>query len=191
MSFAALTLAATLWGAVTTPPAAAGPRELASTYDQATCASVHNGEADDWTAAAIGEDGPGDPAECPQSLGHAELRGVTPRPPLVSLYCNDAIPSAFANNLIGTCVLPKSASTPQAAIRTARDHAKQRALRLGLGAEAHMPFAAPPEHDATPVDWHLPPALGGPAPIPLVYAASRHALVSITGDALLRPPPRC
>lgn len=188
MSFAALTLAATLWGAVTTPPAAAGPRGLASTYDQATCASVHSGDADDWTAAAIGEDGPGDPTECPQSLGHADLRGVAPRAPLVSLYCNDAIPSAFANNLIGTCVLPKSASMPQAAIRTARDHAKHRALRLGLGAEAHTPFAAAPEQDATPADWQAPPELSAPTPTPLAYSASRDALRSITGDTLLRPP---
>ncbi|MEO6954818.1 MAG: hypothetical protein ABI321_23665 [Polyangia bacterium] len=169
---------------MTTPPASAavaGPRELASTYDQATCASVHNGEADDWTTAAIGEDTPRDAAECPQSV-------VVPRAPIASLYCNDAIPSAFANNLIGTCVLPKSATTPQAKMRTERDHAKQRALRLGLGAEAHTPFTAPPEHDATPVELQLVPELVTPTPMLYAYPIRRDALSSISGDTLLRPP---
>lgn len=183
MSFAALTLAATLWGVVTPQPAATSlpaRSELASTYDEATCATVRNGDADDWTTAAIGEDAPGDAADCPQSV-------VVPRAPLASLFCNDAIPSAFADNLIGTCVMPKSSGAPQAAMLAARDHAKH-TLRLALGDEAHMPFSAPPEHESTPLDVHAASLFAAPASRPYAFTLHAAALRSIPGDTLLRPP---
>ena len=186
MSLAALTLAATLWGVVSPQPAATSllaRSELASTYDEATCATVRNGEADDWTLAAIGEDAPGEPTECPQSID--SMRDALR--PAASLFCNDAIPSAFADNLIGTCVMPKSASAPQAAIRAARAHAKH-TLKLGLGAEAHLPFAIAPQHDATPLDVHTTVPLTAPAPRAYQFSFRPDSLRSIPGDTLLRPP---
>ena len=190
MSLAALTLAATLWGVVSPQPAATSllaRSELASTYDEATCATVRNGEADDWTWAAIGEDAPGEPTECPQSIDGLRDGLRDALRPAASLFCIDAIPSAFADNLIGTCVMPKSASAPQAAIRAARAHAKH-TLKLGLGAEAHLPFAIAPQHDATPLDVHTTVPLTAPAPRAYLLSFRPDALRSIPGVTLLRPP---
>jgi hypothetical protein len=160
----------------------AAPSALASTYDQATCATIHGSDADDWDRAAIGEDAPA-PAletECPTAL-------LVPPP---RLDCNNPQTSHWFNDTIGTCDMPRGSNVPQAGMKAARNEGRRARLVIEVaGNETLAPLAPPPdEKPPTPAFISTIPKLDVPTGYILLSAASPRPLGSISGDELLRPP---
>jgi hypothetical protein len=188
-----LLLSAVLGGgspaATQAPPQAPSARELASTYDQATCATVlADGTAgtDGWDRAAIGEDAAQRPADedCPVSLS----------PPRTALAdCNDPLASLWLGEMIGTCDMPRGSNLPRPSLLAARSHDERRAQRLLVEIEARDDGRAPvrpltPDRDLTPAALASVPSRAPPAARPLALLSTSTPLRSLSHAPDPRPP---
>jgi hypothetical protein len=177
-----LSLAATLWAAVTPAPPSATTTAMASTYDEAACASLHADE-DDWARSAIGELIELGPVET--DCLETSIAPLPSRATLAKLDCDE--PAAWA--MIGTCALPHTSKLPGAHLRAASDHSQRRAFRLLAANDSTPPLAPPPtSHDFAPLHPSTPPALVAPAPRAHLAHWIAPRLRSIAYDTLLRPP---
>lgn len=170
-------------GGASPPPAAALPSNtLASTYDQASCATIHGVESDDWDRAAIGEDAPAPDEECPVTVA-----GALPPP---RLDCNDPLSGRWFTDTIGTCATPKNSGIPQAGVKAARSESRRKRAMVELAGNETMAPLAPPPDERPPAPAHVvaPPTLKIPTSYVLLTATTPAALRSISGDELLRPP---
>ena len=186
MLFASLPLALAL-AAVPAPTVTHVP--LASTYDQATCASTRGpldeGEGGGWDRAAIGEDGPA------PAINNEDCRSSIAAPPL-AVDCNDPLVTPWVGEMIGTCDMPR-ATGPRATLRAARAHDDHRAQRLlaelASATDTTAPLnTTPPEREAPPALLSTLPSMLAPAATGLLAIVAPSVLVSISGDQLLRPP---
>ena len=179
MVLASLPLALSL--AVAPVPARA---ELASTYDQATCATVdaRSQDVDGWDRAAIGEDAPAAP----------QLDECRPLAPPVAADCNDPLVTPWVGEMIGTCDMPRG-NVPHPSLRAVRSHDDHRAQRLLAELSVQNDSAAPlgvpaPERAPSPATVAAAPRLLPPLPIGVVAFDAPHALRSVSLEGLLRPP---
>ncbi len=157
-------------------PVARGP--LASTYDEAACATLQDGD-DDWGRSAIGENEPPSPNDCPI---------VAPRAAVAS-DCH-ASPYLWVGEMIGTCDMPRR-DPGGPAPRLARAGAERRAHRLLVElatGNGRAPVTPLPEHKAQPALLPSAPALAPPSPAPLLLLAVHVAPLARPTDELLRPP---
>ena len=166
-------------------PAHAAP--IASTYDEATCASVRGEDPDGWARAAIGEDAP---APLPPSNDCAI---VVPAP--IAADCNDPLASRLVGRMtgemIGTCAMPRITGSRNG-LRPAHSDAERRVQRLLVevaAGDSALPLAPPsPDRDAQPVLLASRPALPSPLFTGRLHFPAPPSLCSISGDTLLRPP---
>jgi hypothetical protein len=184
MAFASIPLVLSLAVAPAQPAHPKTDVELASTYDQATCATLDGVLADGWDRAAIGEDAPAPQLDddCrPQAAPVAD--------------CNDPQLGKFSpwvGEMIGTCDMPRPHAHPT--LRALRAHDEHRAQRLLAELASQSDSAAPlgipaPDHDFSPalLSANL-AALMAPAPFGVIHFDAPRALRSISLDGLLRPP---
>src|SRR5688572_10166156 len=182
-----LVLAAVLGPAPTPSAAQLAARELASTYDEASCAAVQGDAADGWDRAAIGED----VVVIPTALAN-DCPLVAARPAPIAADCNDPLASRWVGDMIGTCDMPRAGGPRPHALRPSRgrDPRAQRLLvEVAAGNDGAAPFVpTAPEREAIPAVLVSPPRLPTP---PELGAVSHLALApwrSIGHEPLLRPP---
>lgn len=160
-------------------------RELASTYDQATCATIHGGDADDWDRAAIGEDAP---AVAPVN----DCPIAPPRPAPIAADCNDPLASRWLGEMIGTCDMPRGSAVRPNGLRAAhpRDPRAQRLLvELATSNDGAAPFVPlAPDREASPAVLAARPRLPTPPPSGLVAHRDATPWRSVGREPLLRPP---
>ena len=179
MAFASVPLVLSL---AVTPAPPAHVAMLASTYDQATCATLDRVDDDGWERAAIGEDAP------PLPLSD----DCHPQPAPVA-DCSSPQISALVGGMIGTCDMPRPGAPHPTlrALRTQDQHRAQRLLaELASQSDSATPLNLPaPEHELSPaiVAAEL-PGLRAPQPIGDVLYDAATPLRSISLDGLLRPP---
>ncbi len=179
-----------------TPPVATGSAiehlrdaEVASLYDQATCAIIY-GDADDWARAAIGED------EVPPLLPSTsdEEYAELPRP-APSTACSDRSFGQKWRELLVACSARNRELSPCAGLRVGRparplpDRRGDRA-RLTTLATSSVPLAPSPEERDTPraLLHDVTSRLAPPICVGLLVADAPAVLRSVPSDELLRPP---
>jgi hypothetical protein len=190
MGIVFLQLAVTALVGAAPAPALVAPAagKLASTYDQATCATIHGAESDDWDGAAIGEDSP------VPSVTEEEC-SLTVVVPARLADCNDPLASRWFGEMIGTCDMPRSNGAPRTGLRAAHPEGRRARLLIEIanGDSASPDGAsplAPPADPRSPTPALLPtlPVLAIPSRFVLLFATPAQPLASIAGDTLLRPP---
>jgi hypothetical protein len=156
----------------------------ASTYDQATCATLLGGLDDGWERAAIGEDAPSVPAldECQNAA-----------PLIVVRDCNDPLATRWVAEMIGICDMPRRAES-YAHLRAARSHDERRAQRLlaelSSRSDAAVPVNVPtPEHGSPPALLASRPSVTPPSAFVTIEPDPRPRPPSITYQPV-PPPPR-
>ena len=170
--------------------AAAGPAEHrapaapASTYDEATCATLVANDlgeaADGWDRAAIGEVAP------------ALFLDEDCRPQVTNTAaCDTPQASLWVNDLFVRCDMPRMHDllAPHPHLVRARDSRRGARFLTSLSSDGSSPLAgSSPEHDALPAMLSSALSLRGPAVHGEMSFRFAHRLGVPNVDELLRPP---